>query len=565
MATDLKSTHPSETKPGRNDINVKSVQYGVQPMIMEKDIAVPLRDGHQLYANVFRPTHEGKFPVIIAGDCYGKDSIHLEFANNIGYTLGGYNCSLFTAWEGPDPGYWVPNGYVIVKLGLRGNSGSIGKVEPLSWQEAKDYHDAIEWAGIQPWSNGNVGMNGVSYLAMCQWRVAQLNPPHLKAMIPWEGVSDLYREWSFHGGIPETHFSRQWIAGIKNRNTPGSEIEDLSRMEREHPLFDEYWEGKRGEHADIHVPMYVGASWSTQGLHNRGTIQAFRDASSKHKWIEIHGRKEWETYYSREAHERQKGFFDHFLKRIDNGWTDTPPVRIEVRERFYHGLTRYENEFPIARTRYALLYLGPNRSMNDLKPNAESSAIYDSAVLLKYDSKDGRAFFEHRFEQDTELTGYMKLRLWVSTDASDDLDLFIGVHKVDKNGSEVFFGGFNHIENGKVSVGWLRVSHREMDEERSTPYQPWLKHQRLMKLKMNEIVPVDIEILPSSTLFRAGESIRLTIQGSEVPRAEIPPLQAEHSVIRYRHEELVNKGKHIIHFGGKFDSHLLIPVVPPLA
>jgi uncharacterized protein len=565
MATDLKATHPSETSPGRNDIVVKSVQYGLQPMIMEKDVSVPVRDGHKLYANVIRPAKEGKYPVIIAGDCYGKDSIHIEFARNIGYTLGGYDCSQFAAWEGPDPGFWVPNGYVVVKLGLRGNSGSVGKVEPLSWQEARDYHDAIEWAGVQPWSNGNVGMNGVSYLAMCQWRVAQLNPPHLKAMIPWEGISDMYREWSFHGGIPETHFSRQWIIGIKHRNTPGSEIEDLSRMEREHPLFDEYWDGKRGKLEDIRVPMYVGASWTTQGLHTRGTIQGYRDASSKQKWIEIHGRKEWETYYGREALERQKCFLDYFLKGVDNGWTDTPRVRIEVRERFYHGLNRYENEFPIARTLYTPLYLDSSGSMKVSKPNVESSVSYDSTVALKYESMDGRVFFEHRFERDTELTGYMKLRLWVSTDASDDLDIFLGVHKLGKNGREVFLADFNHIENGKVSVGWLRVSHRELDEKRTTPYQPWLKHERLLKIKPNEIVPVDIEILPTSALFRAGESIRLSIQGSEVPRTAIPPLPEDHSVNRYAHKELVNKGKHIIHFGGTYDSHLLIPVIPPAA
>ena len=138
MAAELKPTHPSETRSGHNDIVVKSVQFGLQPMIMEKDIAVPVRDGHVLYANVFRPNKEGRYPVVIAGDCYGKDSIHIEYAKTIGYTLGAYDVSLFAAWEGPDPGFWVPNGYVVVKLGLRGNSGSKGRVEPMMPIPIKD-------------------------------------------------------------------------------------------------------------------------------------------------------------------------------------------------------------------------------------------------------------------------------------------------------------------------------------------------------------------------------------------------------------------------------------------
>jgi predicted acyl esterase len=557
-------THPGETRSGLNRITVRTVQFGLQPMFLEKDLALQVRDGHTLYANVFRPVKEGKHPVLIAADIYGKDSIHLEYAKHIGYTLGGYDASQFTPWEAPDPGFWVPNGYVLVKAALRGTAGSKGNIEPLSWQEAEDFHDFVEWAGVQPWSNGNVGSCGVSYLAMCQWRMAQLNPPHLKAMIPWEGISDMYREWSFHGGIPETAFSRGWIKGVLRRATPGSTVEELEKNEAAHPLWDAYWEGKHGNLADIRVPMYVGASWSTQGLHNRGTIEGFRQASSKHKWIEIHGRKEWETYYGREAHERQKAFLDHFLKGVENDWMDTPRVRIEVRERFYQGLPRYESEWPIARTQYKPLYLDARNGSLSHGPQAqESSASYDSTAKLSAESREGRALFTHRFDADTELTGYMKLKLWVSADASDDLDLFIGIHKLDRRGKEIHFGDFNHIENGRVASGWLRVSHRELDPKRSTPYQPWHRHTREQKIRPGEVVPVEIEIWPSSTLFRAGESVQVSVQGGDVPRPALDALPALHSANRYQHEELVNRGRHTIHSGAKYDSHLLVPIVPP--
>ena len=147
----------------------------------------------------------------------------------------------------------------------------------------------------------------------------------------------------------------------------------------------------------------------------------------------------------------------------------------------------------------------------------------------------------------------MKLKLWVEAEGSDDMDLFVGIKKYDKHGSEVYLPDYNHIENGIVANGWLRVSHRELDTERSTSYQPWLKHQRALKLKPGEIVPVEIEIWPSSTLFRAGESLGLIIQGGDIISKGWRGL----------HKETLNEGKHVIYAGGKYDSHLLVPVVPP--
>jgi len=220
-----------------------------------------------------------------------------------------------------------------------------------------------------------------------------------------------------------------------------------------------------------------------------------------------------------------------------------------------------ENDRPIARTRYVPLYLdASNGSMNKAAAKSPSIISYDSAAALSALSNNGRAVFVHRFDRGTELTGYMKLKLWVSTDSSDDMDLFIGVHKLDRRGVEVHLPDFNHIENGRVASGWLRVSHRELDERCSTPYQPWLKHERLLKLKPGEIVPVEIEIWPSSTLFRSGEMLQVTIQGSEVPRPPLMALSAEHTANRYEHKELVNRGQHMIYCGGQYDSHLLVPV-----
>ena len=555
----MKPTHPSEVMSGLNKIVVPTVHYGFQSMIMEKDVPIKMRDGITLYVNVFRPEKPGKYPVVMSADIYGKDLVRAyDERRPLWPTIGVVQTSLFAPPESPDPGFWVPNGYVVVKVALRGSSNSEGSICPLSEMESLDYYEVIGWAGVQEWSNGNVGTNGVSYLAMTQWPVAALNPPHLKAMIPWEGVSDLYREWAFHGGIPDTGFFRMWAE--KQKTTwPKSEVEPLIIMQRQHPLFDEYWNTKQAKLSQIKVPMFVGASWSTQGLHNRGTLEGFKQSSSRDKWLEVHGRKEWEYYYSREVLERQKRFFDYFLKEIENDWMDMPRVRLEVRERFFYGMTRLENEWPIARTKYTIFFLKNTNMALSTSPSKDVSKVSYSAEGDKGVRQS--LMYKITFNEDTELTGYMKLKLWVSAKGSDDMDLFVGIKKFDRRGNEILFPDFNHIENGHVAYGWLRVSHRELDPEKSTPDQPWLKHTKELKLKSGEIVPVEIEILPSSTIFRSGESLGVVIQGSDLIKKGASIITKDFGERRYQHMETVNKGEHFIYCGGKYDSHLLVPII----
>ena len=328
MTDEGRISHPAEARPGLNRLLVKTAHFGLQRMLMEKDVAIPMRDGLVLHANVFRPEGEGRYPVVMSADVYGKDANGMETHQRFS-THGSVLTSLFTPFESPDPGYWVPHEYVVVKLALRGSSGAGGELKPMSRLEAEDYYEAIEWAARQPWSSGAVGLNGVSYLCMTQWPVAALNPPSLKAIIPWEGVSDWYRDWAFHGGIPETSFNTYW-QDHQQKRWPDAKVERLVAAQAAHPLLDDYWADKVPRLEDIRMPMYVCASWSTQGLHTRGTLEGYKRAASSQKWLDIHGRKEWETYYSREALERQRRFFDHFLKGEDNDWLDTPRVRLEV-------------------------------------------------------------------------------------------------------------------------------------------------------------------------------------------------------------------------------------------
>lgn len=549
----LTVTPIEDIKEGINHIVVDSIQYGNQEMIMEKDVAVPMSDGAVLYVNVIRPNKPGKFPVVMSADTYGKDNKpKITNMGSLWPTLGAIPTSSITPEESPDPGFWVPNDYVVVKVALRGSAKSKGALYPWGLSEAKDYAEVIEWAGQQEWSNGNVGTNGVSYLAVTQWWVASLNPSHLKAMIPWEGLNDMYREIAFHGGIPDTGFYRFWYEGIVAR-WPETEIEDLKKEQKLHTMFDEYWKGKQADLSAIKVPMFVCASWSTQGLHNRGTFEGFKQASSEDKWLKIHGRKEWESYYARESLEQQKEFFDYYLKGIENDWKDTPKVSYEVRDKFYRGNTKTATNFPLPNTKETALYLdGSDMTLKDLKPEASTKVSYNS----ESEGKD-EVRFNKVFNEDTELTGNMKLKLWVSAEEVNDIDLFVGIKKINKQGEEVNFPDFNHIEHGQVASGWLRVSHRKLDTEKSTPLQPWHKHETELKLAKDEIVPVEIEILPSSTLFKKGEQLEVVVKASEVVKGNSTPGLKT----RYEHEETVNKGVHNIYVGDKYDSHLLIPVI----
>jgi predicted acyl esterase len=519
-------------------------------MVIEYDAAVKMRDGAKIYIDLFRPEKEGQYPVIICWGPYGKHGRPAIYSLMGNTGLNDEDFNKYTGFEAGDPVYWCRNGYILINADPRGAWNSEGDLTFMSPQEAEDCYDLIEWAGTQSWSNGKVGMQGVSYLAWTQWRVAALHPPHLAAINPWEGVSDFYRELSYHGGIPETHFRNTWQSSVNYATT---RVEDFIEMADNHPLFDDYWASKNADLSKITVPAFIVASWTDHGLHNRGTLEGFKKIASKDKWLIVHGRKKWWHFYQKENVEKQRQFFNRFLKGIDNHVKDWPKVTLEIREKYYAGNNRTENEWPLARTRYTKFFLNAGKGELSQSPfKKEAQVRYHASDIT---DKTQNARFEYIFEEKTELTGYMKLKLWVQADGSDDMDLFVAIEKIDRAGYIVPFPFFGNHDDGPAALGWLRVSHRELDEEKSTPYQPFHKHQRELKLKAGEIVPVEIEIWPSSTLFERGEKLRVIIQGSDIYSYPNERHTNEHTAT-------VNKGTHVIFTGGKYDSHLLMPVMP---
>jgi predicted acyl esterase len=520
----------------------RSVEAG---MIVERDLAVAMRDGTRIYVDLFRPADERPAPALVAWGPYGKHS-PTNYARQ--FPASGVDqskLSAYTGFEAPDPLYWVSRGYAVINPDPRGTWFSEGTATFLSPEEGQDEYDLIEWAGTQPWSSGKVGLAGVSYLASSQYHVAALNPPHLAAINPWEGWSDFYREVARHGGIPETEF---WGYLPSRWGRSKTRIEDLRLETEEHPLYDAFWASKVADFSRIAVPAYVVASWTDQGLHTRGTLEVYKKISSQQKWLEVHGRKKWAYYYEQDSVKRQLAFFERFLKGVPNEVDTWPKVRLEVREKYYVGTTRIENEWPIARTQYTRLYLDPGRSALEREPVAAESSC-------RYAPGKGRASFDYRFERRTDLVGHMKLKLWMAPQGADDMDIFIAIQKLDAVGAVVPFPFFAQFEDGPVALGWLRASHRELDAQRSTEYQPVLQHRRELKLKPGEAVPLEIEIWPSGTRFEAGEGLRLVVQGTDIyphPRPCVQDL----------HEDTVNRGEHVILGGARYDSHLLVPVVP---
>jgi putative CocE/NonD family hydrolase len=307
-----------------------------------------------------------------------------------------------------------------------------------------------------------------------------------------------------------------------------------------------YWEDKSAKLERINAPAYVVASWSND-LHTLGTLEGFRRISSKEKWLRVHNSHEWADYYEPENVEDLRRFFDRYLKSEENDWEQTPQVRVSVLDPGGTGqVKRSQSAWPLERTQYEKLFLDAAHGILSTNPmSQESSARY------KADDGQGQASFTIRFDKDMEMTGYLKLRLWVEAEGAEDMDLFVLVQKLDAQGSPL--SSPNPMGEYLGPNGRLRVSRRETDRERSFPWLPYHTHRVENLLHPGEIVPCDIPIWPTGMLWHADEQLRLTVSGFNPIPFHLPGIPGP--VTR-------NQGYHVIHTGGKHDSHLLVPVIP---
>lgn len=323
--------------PGLNEhsyiVKKGSVQAeGKMPLpcdvLVEQDTPVKLRDGATIRVDVYRPMNGKDCPVILWYAPYGKRGSFLNYDNFNHPTRmdvpreweDGLN-----SFEAPNPSYWVSNGYVVVSPDPRGVGSSEGNAYAWGSRQSQDEYDLIEWAASQEWANGKVGLTGTSYLAMSQYAVAGIRPPHLAAIAPWEGAFNPYKDSMARGGILNPSFSKTLTETLYSNNM----VEDVGAMMVEHPFYDEYWKDKTPNIENASVPAYFVASW-TNAEHSSGSFEAFEKCGSEEKWLRVHNTHEWNDYYNPEHVEDLRKFFDCYLKGMDNGWKNTPKVRMTV-------------------------------------------------------------------------------------------------------------------------------------------------------------------------------------------------------------------------------------------
>jgi uncharacterized protein len=572
-----------------------------EAIVADRDVPIEMDDGLVLRADVFRPDDDGRYPVIAAYGPYAKgltfqdgypDAWHTLVEGHPDVAAGSSN--RYQAWEVCDPERWVPDGYVCLRIDARGWGRSPGYIEPYAERGTRDFHDCIEWAAAQPWSNGKVGLLGISYYAITQWLVAGTQPTHLAAMIPWEGVSDFYRDMFYHGGLlcqsVDTWYrrtistvqhglgERSFRSAVTGELVTGPETLSDEELEanrcdyggqvRAHPLRDAFHADRSADFARISVPFLSAGNWGGAGRHLRGNVEAFVQAASEQKWLEIHGLEHWTEFYTDYGVELQHRFFDHFLKGEDNGWDAQPPVMLRVRTVDGGFRDRTEHEWPIARTDWTTLHLDPAGGRLGPEPvEAPSSASF--AAL----DSPGITMMTEPFETETEITGPVAATLHMSS-TTTDADVFCVLRVFDPDGAEVVLQGAVDPHT-PIGLGWLRASHRKIDVERSEPWRPWHPHDEVWALTPGEIVRLDVEIWPTSIVVPPGYRLGLSVRGTDYEyEGDDAPAALSHfagSALRgvgiYTHADPQHRpddvygGTTTLHAGPEHPSTLLLPVI----
>lgn len=497
-------------------------QYGI---IVERDVQIPVRDGTILVGDIFRPDAPGRFPVILGAHPYNNE-LQTAPLTPIGYgNLRGFI-------EAGDPKFYVRRGYVHTIVNVRGTGKSQGHYQLMGPIEVQDIYDVIEWLASQPWSNGRVAMFGVSYFAWLQAQVAALNPPSLKCIFaPW-GATDFYRDVFYHGGILNwgfvAHWSRHWDnprptswcrqrwGEERHREAIAEALRDPDvvavselREALENPergrnpavvdiilnyLDGEFWWERNVDYTNCRVPAYLGACWGIYGLHLPG---AFRS------WKHWKGPKKLmigpPLYLDRPVFQLQYEslrWFDYWLKDIDNGIMDEPPIRLFIPPT---GEWKEAYEWPLPETRWTPFYLhaGGLLSERELQPNEGADSFEDSTFV-----HHGLTYLTPPLVENTEICGPIPVTLYASSSDREML-LFVTLILVDRDGRE-----------HELTRGWLRASQRRLRED-SEPWEPVLAHTQREPLEPGKIYELTFTIVPTARLVRAGERIGIRIKGAD--------------------------------------------------
>jgi putative CocE/NonD family hydrolase len=529
------------------------------------------RDGTRLAVAVYKPAGPGPFPALFAAAPY-------RFDNNI------LPASPQFLWRETGPiDFYVEQGYAYVHLDLRGCGRSGGAFGFLDKNEQTDLYDAIQWIAAQDWSSGNVGSIGQSYFCMVQWFLGALKPPALKCIGAHDGLADAYRAGCYHGGVPCDFFPGYWwfqnrfINKYPAQGPSRVQETDLTDLLAAHPLLDDFWRERSALASceQIDIPLFSSGVWGKMQLHTRGNIDGFTRAKGPKKLRMSGVPNAWAAaaeFSSVDFHRNvMLPFYDHYLKGMETSWTSRPTVEYAVRG---SNLMRTAQQWPPENVRYEKYYLDPARSgsvhsLNDgalsKTPPTSGSTSYTYpnpgwvAGVVGFGPKGPAGGFDPArrvltftspvLESDLEIAGPLKLTLYASSSATDT-DFFVKVSDQFPQAEGEFQQGLNPGFE-VVTRGWLRASHRAIDEAETSEMVPVHPHDREEPLTPGEVTCFEISLEPQAYLFKAGHRLRLEIVNGDSPMSEA--LWPHY----YRPDKI---GTDTIHHGPDHPSILYLPV-----
>lgn len=538
-----------------------------------KEAKITVRDGTEIAVAVYAPEGSDRYPALLAASPYRYDNNALPAGPQF-------------LWRETGPiDFYVKQGYAYVHMDVRGSGKSGGEFELLGPNEQNDLYDAIEWIARQPWSNGKVGGLGQSYFCMSQWWMGIVKPPALACLGAYDGLNDPYRATCYNGGIPGQFMSGYWWNQNRiinrfpaNGAPPRLQKTDLDLLATSHPTYDDFWKARCAAERlhEITVPLYSIGIWGKIDLHTRGNIEGFRRAQGPRKLQMRDPPNAWAAnaeFNSVELHEKvMLPFYDRFLKGRPTEWDQRPPVEYFVRGA---NVFRSADTWPPAGVKYRPFFLcgqksGSVTSLNDGTLSARQTDAGESTSYAypnpgwvsgvvgfapsgppNFDPvRRVLTFTTAPLDNDLEIAGPIKLVLYASSSARDT-DFFVKLAEQYPQSPEDRAKGLNPASQ-LVTKGWLRASHRALDEKRSTEMEPYHTHTDPQPLKPGEVYRFDISVEPNAFRFKKGNRIRLEIANGDSPVTDM----------LWTHYYQPNKiGQDTIWHSAKYASALVLPVM----
>jgi len=541
---------------------------------MIKEIKITVRDGTEIGAAIYAPEGSGRYPALLAASPYRYDNNTLPAGPQF-------------LWRETGPiEFYVSSGYAYVHMDVRGSGKSGGEFEFLGENEQRDLYDVIEWIASQAWSNGKIGGLGQSYFCMSQWWMGIMAPPALACLGAYDGLNDPYRASCYQGGIPGQFIPGHWWNQNRiinrfpaNGAAPRVQQTDLDMLVTSHPTYDDFWRKRCASERlhEIKVPLYSVGIWGKVDLHTRGNIEGFRRTKGPRK-LQMRGPPNaWAAnaeFNGVELHEKvMLPFYDRFLKGKETEWDKRPAVEYFVRGA---NVFRTSDTWPPAGVRYRSwhLHAGPSGSVTSLNDGVLSVSAPSGAESTSYSYPDPEwvsgvvgfgptgpaggfdaarrvlTFTTAPLEKDLEIAGPIKLVLYASS-TRNDTDFIVKLSEQSPQSPGDRGKGLNPASQ-VVTKGWLRASHRALDEKHSTEMEPYHLHTRPKPIKPGGVYKFDISVEPNAYRFKQGNRIRLELANGDSPVTDV--LWTHY----YQPDKI---GQDTIWHSAKYPSSLVLPVM----